>query len=165
MTSDAFFQQKSGQLFNEKGIDVAFIDGLHTDEQTYKDVLNVLDCLSDGGVILLHDCNPPTESSAFPAASWEDAARAKPDGWNGCWCGDVWKTVVRLRSCHEDLRVFVLDCDWGVGVVHRGKPDSVLGLPERAVETMTYQYLEKNRQALLNLKPQEYLFDFLKTIG
>lgn len=165
MTSDAFFQQKAGQLFNEKGIDVAFIDGLHTDEQTYKDVMNVLDYLNDDGVILLHDCNPPTESSAFPAASWEEAARANPEGWNGSWCGDVWKTVVRLRSTRDDLRVFVLDCDWGIAVVHRGRPDAVLSLPERAVEAMTYPYLAKNRQTLLNLQPQEYLFDFLKTIG
>lgn len=165
MTSDQFFEQKAEHLFSEKGIDVAFIDGLHTNEQTYQDVLNVLSHLNDGGVILLHDCNPPTEASAFPAASWEEAARANPSGWNGSWCGDVWKTVVRLRSAHDDVRVFVLDCDWGIGVVQRARPDSVLSLPESAVESMTYPYLAKNRQALLNLQPQEYLFDFLKTIG
>jgi tetratricopeptide (TPR) repeat protein len=165
MTSDEFFEHKAGKLFGEKKIDVAFIDGLHTNEQTYKDVLNVLDHLNDDGVILLHDCNPPTESSAFPSVSWQEAAKANPDGWNGFWCGDVWKTVVRLRSIHDDLRVFVLDCDWGIGVVRRGKSDSMLDLTDRAVDAMTFKDLAKNRHALLNLQPQEYLYDFLKTIG
>lgn len=32
------------------------------------------------------------------------------------WSGDVWKSIVHLRSIRPDLRVAVLDCDSGVGI-------------------------------------------------
>ena len=49
MTSDKFFKD------NEK-FDIIFIDGLHTFEQTIKDIDNSIKFLRDKGVILIHDC-------------------------------------------------------------------------------------------------------------
>jgi tetratricopeptide (TPR) repeat protein len=163
MTSDLFFEQKAPSVFSPDKIDVAFIDGLHTYEQTYQDVLNVLSHLNTKGVILMHDCNPPTDSSAYPAASWQDAAKMNLPGWDGLWCGDVWKAVVHLRATRDDLNVFVLDCDFGLGVVTRNKPDAMLDYSTDQIKSMIFDDLGRNRKRLLNLKPQEYLFEFLDT--
>lgn len=163
-TSDHFFANHAPILFNETPIDVAFLDGLHTYHQTYLDVVNTLDFISSGGIILMHDCNPPTEAAAFPAPSLEEAAKLNLPGWINQWCGDVWKSIVRLRSTRDDLRVFVLDCDFGIGVIYLGKPPEKLDISIPEIENMTYKDLQKNRKQLLNLKPQNYLYEFLQTL-
>jgi hypothetical protein len=84
-------------------------------------------------------------------------------GWTGFWCGDVWKAIVRLRATRNDLRVFVLDCDYGIGVVYRGTPEGSLDISNAEIETMTYKDLQRDKKAILNLKPQEYLYEFLRT--
>ena len=164
-TSDMFFKNRAAELFAQSPIDVAFVDGLHTWEQTYRDVLNILKHLDRKGVILMHDCNPPSSAAAHPAESWQVAKKMELPGWNGLWCGDVWKAVVQLRSTHKDLNVFVLDCDFGVGVVSRGTPKSMLELSSSQINAMTYADLETDRSTLLNLKPPGYLHEFLRTTG
>jgi hypothetical protein len=54
---------------------VIFIDGLHTFEQTLQDSYNSLNYLAQGGVIILHDCNPPSEASSTPAQSIPEAEK------------------------------------------------------------------------------------------
>lgn len=163
-TSDSFFKEKANALFHSDKIDVAFVDGLHTYEQTYEDVLNVLEHLNDAGVILMHDCNPPTSSAAIVAESWEAVSEMNFPGWDGMWCGDVWKTIVHLRSTRKDLNIFVLDCDFGIGVVSKGSPDKWLDYSADQIKAMNFDDLNGNRDDLLNLKPQEYLYEFLGTI-
>jgi hypothetical protein len=152
MTSDDFFKQHSERLLQLGGPDVVFIDGLHTYIQTWKDVLNSLKHLSSRGVILMHDCSPASADQAAPAESREHAAvmNAAPraDGWSG----DVWKTIVRLRSERADLRVGVVDCDHGVGIIFRGAPEGQLHFTEQEIDRLGYNDLEKDRRRLLNLK-------------
>jgi tetratricopeptide (TPR) repeat protein len=164
-TSDMFFEKHAAELFSQDPINVAFVDGLHTWEQTYQDVLNCLNYLSHNGVILMHDCNPPTAAAAHPAASWEAAAEMGLPGWEGLWCGDVWKSLVQLRAARKDLNIFVLDCDFGIGVVSRGKPEALLNLSKSQIMAMDFADFDTNRQGLVNLKPQDYLYEFLRTIG
>jgi SAM-dependent methyltransferase len=144
--------------------DVVFVDGLHTFRQSLRDVLNSMAHLTPGGVIVMHDCNPQSESAAHPAESFAQAAALNLPGWEGAWSGDVWKTICYLRSQRKDLRVFVLDADGGLGIVTKGKPESPLALTEEALHRMTYQDLAKERNNLLNLKDESYLSEFLKTI-
>ena len=84
--------------------------------------------------------------------------------WTGLWCGDVWKSIVQLRSTFTDLNVFVLNCDFGIGVIARGKPQKMLNFSDAQIKVLTYEDLNQNRQSMLNLKPQEFLFEFLKTL-
>jgi predicted O-methyltransferase YrrM len=60
MTSDNFFN-----LFSKIGgkADLVWIDGLHYKDQVRKDITNAWNILNPGGVIALHDCNPPTEET------------------------------------------------------------------------------------------------------
>jgi hypothetical protein len=166
-TSDDFFQSNAGALKN--GIDVAFIDGLHTWEQVMKDVDNTLKFLNDGGVIILHDCNPLNEAGAWPVKNSIDevlklAGAGKIGGWNGMWNGDVWKAVAEIRSTRKDLNLFTLDLDWGLGILTRGGMENPLAFTHAEIEKMSYADLEKNRSSFLNLKHPEYLATFLKQI-
>jgi hypothetical protein len=156
MTSDEFFSGHAG-LFADSGLDIAFIDGLHTYQQSLRDVENCLALLNAGGVILMHDCSPPSEAAAAPAGSPDEAAQSDLPGWEGMWCGDVYKTILHLRSRRRDLRVSVLDCDNGVGVVEPGQPESMLDLSLETIRALGYLDLEANRREWLNLKSPEAL--------
>ncbi len=163
-----YFPITSDKFFNEQqcceGFDVVFIDGLHTHEQTLVDVNNSLSKLNPGGVIIMHDCYPPNETAAYPAKSIEHASLVNIPGFTGEWCGDVWKTICHLRIMKDDLRVFVLDCDFGLGILTRGQPEKSLNMPASQLNELAYSDLEKNRDELLNLKKESYLIEFLNSI-
>lgn len=159
-TSDCFFAEQA-DLLASTGIDVALIDGLHTHEQTLIDVENTLRWLNEGGLIVMHDCNPKSAGQACPAASYEQFRKDHGRSW--FWCGDVWKTIACLRSCRKDLEVLVLDGDYGVGIVRRGQPESMLDYSPDAIRAMPYEDLARDRQRLLNLKPASYYREFLRS--
>ena len=52
MTSDEFFKK------NQIRFDIIFLDGMHTYEQTIKDIDNSIKFLNKNGIILIHDCLP-----------------------------------------------------------------------------------------------------------
>jgi hypothetical protein len=162
-TSDEFFT-KHAVMLESHGLNAAFVDGLHTYQQSYKDVQTCLKYLKPGGAIMMHDCSPPNKAAAFPTESIERARDLQSENWKRDWCGDVWKSIVHLRSTEKDLRVFVLDCDFGVGVVTRGKPEAMLGYTLEKITEMTYEELDSNRISILNLKPPEYLNEFLSSL-
>jgi hypothetical protein len=154
MTSDNFFSKEAPNVFKERLIDIAFIDGLHTYEQSLQDFKNCLKYLSPNGIILFHDCNAQSKDSA--AREFLDTTTL--------WNGDVWKTIVHIRSFYSELECFVLDCDHGVGVVRRKKPEAMLNYTEHDINKMTFEDFIQDRNHLLNLKKSEYLHDFIKTI-
>jgi Methyltransferase domain len=159
--SDAFFASETAFL-ERHPIDVALIDGLHTYEQVVRDVEFTLRYLRDDGVIFLHDCNPALELIGRRAESWEDfVAQQKGPLVIGIWSGDVWKSIVYLRSMRDDVQVAVLRCDTGVGVVRKGSPESRLSYSPAEVEALTYADLKADRKRLLNLKSPRDLGEFL----
>lgn len=140
---DTFYEMTSDTYFSNyaTNFDVAFIDGDHTYEQSLRDAENCLRFMNPNGVILLHDCNPTRPEWATPE-------------WTGAdihWCGEVWKTIVTLRT-RPDLYVTVLNADFGLGVVKKAQPLDVLSYSKEEIRKMTYEDLEKNRFGLLDLQ-------------
>jgi hypothetical protein len=117
--------------------------------------------LSSKGVILFHDCNPVSEAAADPEARSPEEMQQKFPGTNAEWNGDVWKTIVHIRSQYPDFETVVLDCDFGVGVAWRQKTQQPLSYSPVQIQNMTYSDLDKNRTSLLNLKKPEYLDEIL----
>jgi hypothetical protein len=170
-TSDDFFANQAAFL-EERGIDVALIDGLHTYEQTLRDVENTLRYLREGGVMIVHDCNPARAPIGAPAKSYDDFRSQKHKGnlvrlerggalYFQPWSGDVWKVIVNLRSTRDDLRVAVLNCDCGIGLIRKGVPESRLPYSVAEIDALDYADLAADRERLLNLKPPGYLDEFL----
>ena len=164
LTSDQYFSEKT-QFLMKNGLDVVFVDGLHTYDQSLLDVQNALKYLNPKGVIVLHDCNPNDKLSALPGNSFNAVNRLNLKGWTGEWCGDVWKTIVYLRSKRRDLNIFVLDCDYGLGIITKGKPSNNLDFSKSNIKNLMYSDLEKNRANILNLVPVNYLDKFLTTLS
>ena len=161
MTSDSFFEKHRRRLLWLNGLDLSFVDGLHTYNQTLKDVTNCLAYLSPYGVIAMHDCNSATAAQAVPADSREQAAKLKIPDQTKEWSGDVWKTIAHLRSTMKDLKICVLDCDHGIGIITRGRPETMLDYSLETIDHLGYDDLEKEREHILNLKPPNHLQHFL----
>jgi Methyltransferase domain len=141
MTSDRFFAEAAPNLFASGGIHVALADGLHEFRQTLRDIQNLERHMVPGGVIFVHDCNPPTRRHA------EDQ--------NGPWNGDVWKIAPYLMQYRPELGYFTLDCDWGLGVVTSFSGDAPMAAREGDIETIAsldFDDLQRGRKSMLRLR-------------
>jgi len=152
-TSDDFFKEDAARLFAKKKIDLCFIDGMHEYDFVKRDVLNTLEYLNEDGVIILHDCNPLSAAAEVSYNEWEKR------GFTGDWNGDVWKVIVYLRSLRDDVNVFTLDTDQGLGIVTKGSPCSKLNFSEEQIKQFRFEDLNANRVEWLNLQPENYLFE------
>jgi hypothetical protein len=74
-------------------VTIALVDGLHTAEQAYREILNSINGLDTPDIVLVHDCNPVSLDAASPVLC------------AGKWNGEVWKAIVRLHPERNDLRV------------------------------------------------------------
>jgi len=131
-TSDEYF----AQLSLETKFDIVFIDGLHLSEQVNKDIENSLKHLNPKGTIVLHDCNPTTESMQVR------------NDHGGPWTGDVWKSIFKYRF-KSDLDVYVIDTDYGCGIITKGT--QILSSIEYNDSNLTWDTLEFNKKEMLNL--------------
>ena len=128
VTSDEFFAS------NQRKFDIIFIDGLHHEEQVYRDINNALAVLSPGGAIVCHDISPSTyERQVVPRLQ-------------ECWMGDCWKAWVRLRTERSDLEMKVVDADYGCGIIRQGLQE-LLDPPAE----LKWEGLQLNRVRWLNL--------------
>ena len=99
-TSDDFF------FFINRYFDVIFVDGLHTYDQTRKDVINSIKFLNLGGYIFIHDLVP---------RSWleENVPRLQT-----MWTGDTWKVSHELNKT-KGIKFNVIFADHGIGVIKK----------------------------------------------
>jgi len=138
MTSDFFFYE------NKKKFDLIFIDGLHSYKQVKKDIENSLNCVSNNGFILLHDC--------FPFSYYDQAVPRAQRKWNG----DVWKSIVEFRR-RDDLSILVGAFDNGIGLIYKKKNKNKL-IQEKDIDNITYHDYFLNYEEYLNLVEYKYFF-------
>lgn len=153
-TSDDFFANDAQKIIGQTKINIALIDGMHQYDFALRDIENTLKYLSNDGVIVIHDCNPQTKNAS---GTWDEWQARNEEGF---WNGDVWKAIVHLRSTRNDIDVFVLDCDHGLGIVTKTKPESNLNFTADTIAKMQYEDLEVNRKYFINLKPANYFFEY-----
>lgn len=144
MTSDEFFQKLFANevLSSDIKFDVIFIDGLHLAYQVNKDIENALNFIKDDGLIVLHDCNPPSEWHARENYSYHHT----PAG--GGWNGTTWKAFLKWRQ-NPSVYSCCIDSDWGVGIL--SKSHSIGKSTTLQNEFYEFSILEENRKELLNL--------------
>jgi hypothetical protein len=154
VTSDDFFATKAPELYGGKKIGLALVDGMHQYEYALRDVENILKFATGDVVIILHDCNPASAEAASTFEEW------KSRNFSHRWNGDVWKAIVHLRSLRNDLTSFVLDTDFGLGVVVRKTNERPLRFSPDQIGKLTYEDLNRNRNEWLDLRPPAYFFEF-----
>ena len=141
MTSDEFFKN------NKRKFDIIFLDGLHTYEQTIKDINNSLKFINDKGVILIHDC--------LPKKIWNQIVPRLYGHWNG----DVWKAIVEARTFNH-VETFTCVADHGLGVILKKKNKDILNIKNTDFKKLKFSEYYNNHKEFM--KP--VTFDELKKI-
>ncbi len=106
MTSDEFFA-RSGAA--RRRFDVVYVDGLHTFEQTLRDIMNALLVLNHGGVVIVDDILPlsfhASLSSLDEAFQVRDHLAASQPNLTGdnTWMGDVYKVAFFIETFLQQL--------------------------------------------------------------
>ena len=131
ISSDEYFRTTPFVLY-----DIIFIDGDHHEEQVDRDIQNSLKCLASNGTIVMHDCSPKI------------AAHAAPERKEGqvLWSGTAYKSYLKLRRTDTELEMFVVDIDWGCGIIRHGC-QALLDIPDDP----TWDEFDKNRKGWLGL--------------
>lgn len=137
MNSDDFF------LINKSKFDIIFIDGMHTFEVSYRDLINSLNVLYKNGVVVLHDTFPKKyEHQTVPAT-------------DPCWTGDVWKTILRAQLEIQNISIITYDIESGISLV---KKDENNTNKKKLEPIYYYEYFTKNYNDILNIKEFPYEF-------
>lgn len=140
-TSDQFFEL----INNTTAFDLIFIDGLHHCEQVIKDIINSLKHLSPGGIIVCHDMLPESDQMQMVPRSSQ------------VWTGDCWKAWSYLRMTNTNLTMFVVDVDFGVGIIKKGFQE--IFLPQLNLTELTYAFFVKNKMKLMNVINTDQFFE------
>ena len=128
LKSDDFFLQ------NKDKFDIIFVDGLHHADQVLRDINNSLDILNDGGYIVCHDMNPEKEEHQIVPFQ------------GGTWNGDCWKAFVQLRQERDDLEMYIVNTDYGCGIITKGNQNLLV-----INEEINFKNFDRNRKKWLNL--------------
>ena len=136
VTSDDYF----GRIIAEdETFDVIFLDGLHTFEQTLRDLNNALLHLQPRGVILVDDVSPPTYLASVPDR--EDFFRVRD--WLGvtdkAWMGDVFRLVHFIETFHQGLSFRTISDNHGQAVVWRERRPSVRERTVADIATLSFE--------------------------
>jgi hypothetical protein len=127
VTSDAYF----GTLVDpDRRFDVIYLDGLHTVEQTLRDVTNALHHLQPQGVILIDDVRPSSHLAAIPDRQRFFEVRNRLGTTEQDWMGDVFRVVLAIETFFQQLSYATVAENHGQAVVWRSRRTAV---PERGL--------------------------------
>ena len=128
--------------------DLVFIDGIHTETQASKDILNALRVLRNGGVIVVHDCMPP-DAWHQREPEWYEEGQA--------WNGTVWKAALRIFN-ESSYKCDLLDADWGCGII-----DTAFNAKAKGLSMPHVLNYEEHYALLLDYKKSEaeYIRNFV----
>lgn len=146
-TSDADLHLTSDEFFdnNQQNFDIIFVDGLHHEEQVRRDIVNAYCCLNDGGTIVVHDLLPTNE------------LMQKVPREVKVWTGDGWRAWVKLRRLNEDLQMFVVDSDFGCGIVRHGQQERL-----KINQNYTYSDFEVHKEEWMNIITVEQFKEWMR---
>lgn len=150
-TSDDYF----GRLIDEDDrFDVIFLDGLHTSEQTLRDLLNAVGHLAPGGVIVIDDTMP--NSYAASMRSPDDLmllrSRISYEQENLAWMGDVFRIAFFVETFLQAFSFATIEEAPGQMILWRGRRPGVVD-PGRTLAWVGGLELAGLHRNLADLRP------------
>jgi hypothetical protein len=145
--------------------DVVFLDGLHTFEQTLRDLLNALALLADGGVVVVDDVQPSSSVAAIGHLERFVAVRTALEVESRDWMGDVYRLVFFVDSFLQQLSYRTVADTHGQMVVWRAPRESVSRRPLEEIARLTYEDLALERDSFRFAPYEEILSEIAATRG
>ena len=133
--------------------DIILVDPWHDYECSRRDMNLAFRLLSDGGTMVVHDVLPPSGGRLI-----------NPSFVPGAWCGLTFIAYVDFLMA-EHPAFATVDCDYGCGIVSRGRGEDVLGgwreecEKARGDHEAAFRLVSRHKASLLNLQTAR---DFVK---
>jgi hypothetical protein len=128
--------------------DVVFVDAFHEYETSLRDLRIAVGLIDEGGAVVVHDCNPPSEDVACPHFI------------PSAWAGVTYKSYLDFVISREDLVYVTVDTDWGCGVIRRSDATQTTKRDNHPVIEgwrrlgddfhSAFHFLQANKKSLLN---------------
>ncbi|MCW2768060.1 MAG: hypothetical protein JWO11_4019 [Nocardioides sp.] len=145
VTSDEYFGSIVGE---DEQFDVVFLDGLHTVEQTLRDLTNALPHLQPRGVIVIDDVAPPTYLASLPNRTNFFEVRRHLGSTDQRWMGDVYKLVYFIDTFFQQLTYRTISNNHGQAVVWRDRRTSVTERTLNEIGSLTFEQFALEQDAL-----------------
>jgi len=154
-------------------IDICLVDGYHTYHNTRRDLAEAFNLISDGGILVVHDCLPPTIEFASPTFRYG----------NRGWCGVTYKAFLDFVLFNNHIDYCTVDTDFGCGIIVKNRRLSLRkrtfssDILERFIQRwlkngvfqrwltiaddydLAYNYLIENKHTLLRLISSEQFWN------
>lgn len=163
-TSDEYF---SANFHNPTKFDLILLDGLHTAEQTYRDLVNSLHFSHPGTVWLIDDVMPNDKYSALPNHEEAIKQRRAAGGSDTSWHGDVYKVVWMIRTFHSGMTVRTIWRQQPQAVVYfsvNRKASSIKNISLGEIAGLDYDDTVKRRDEYSPGEEQEILDECVRAI-
>jgi hypothetical protein len=115
-TSDDYFGRIAAR---DAAFDVVYIDGLHTFEQTLRDLVNSISLLKPQGVIIIDDVFPSSYSASLPVKAEAKALIRATGEISNAWMGDVYRLVFFVESFCQQFSYSTVNNNHGQLVMWR----------------------------------------------
>jgi hypothetical protein len=126
--SDRYF----GELIDpDERFDVIFVDGMHTFEQTLRDLVNALLFCRPDGVIVVDDVHPSTYAASIADLDERRAVQEATGDTDIAWMGDVYRLVFFIDTMCQQFTYATTTDNHGQLVMWRERRR---GVTERSVE-------------------------------
>jgi hypothetical protein len=143
-SSDLFFAQS--KIADIKW-DCIFIDAWHIADFVYRDLINSVKHLNDGGVIFLHDVLPTKYEYTLENGDIQ--------------CQSAWKVIPYVLKYCSELRICsIVDGNAGLGVVVKGNRTETLDINFN--QFYDYYLMDKNRKLSQNVINYSDLIKWIK---
>jgi hypothetical protein len=121
----------------ENKFDLICLDPYHEYKESIGSFNILLPLLSENGILISHDCNPPNFESAYYKCK------------KGIWCGITYATFVEIAYNNPNLYYAVIDNDYGLGIISKNKIDYVKKITdnEKQLHFLNLFYANKYKEA------------------
>jgi hypothetical protein len=160
VTSDKYFNDLASDV---NQFDVIYLDGLHTFEQTLRDLMNAIDVLRRDGVIVVDDVSPNSYHSSLRDHRETVAVRQAINGTDESWMGDTYRLVYFIQSFLPRFYYATVQENHGQLVMWRAKRTPGLFV-ERQVEDIArleFRHVVMQRAAF-NFRPNAEIVDLAR---
>jgi hypothetical protein len=134
VASDVYFGEIAA--VNDK-FDVIYLDGLHTAEQTLRDLMNSLCHVKSNGVIVVDDVYPDSYAASLPDIGLTTLVKRHLGQTDHNWMGDVFKLVFFVHSFCQQHSFATVSDNHGQLVVWRERR-SARGIGEKSLKYISH---------------------------
>jgi hypothetical protein len=154
-TSDQYF----GKIIsNDLRFDVIYLDGLHTFEQTLRDLLNALAVLRPNGTIIIDDTIPNSYHAALSDWALFTKMLQRTGSDDHSWMGDVYRLVYFIQTFLQQYSYATVEENHGQTVLWR-QPR-----PGEALEARNVEDIARLEYAQVATSPEVFAFKPLAEI-